>query len=681
MIDVARRVLFLAWLTSPQLPVAAQQQESVPPTHGFTIERTQFTMRDGIVLSATIFRPTARTLDERFPTVLELLPYRKDDSFYLRDYPLYAYFAARGILMVKVDLRGTGSSAGMLPEREYSDDELRDAEEVIAQLARRPESNGRVGMWGISWGGFNALQVAMRHPPALKAILALHAADDLFYDDIHYIDGVLHLDPYALQIDHENGLPRSPAYVLDSAYFAERFDREPWLFTYLRNSVDGPWWRAGSLRFQYDRLTIPAYFIGGLLDGYRDTPLRALELAKGPVKVEIGPWGHDWPDNGEPGPGYEWRGRAVRWWRHWLMDEDTGLMDEPRLVVYLRHGDAPNARLARTSGEWRGVPWPAGTPPTTWFLGDRDRLTDSAGNPRALRIPHRADAGVAAGDWWGDPTGDQREDDAAARVFDSPPLAQPQALLGFPRAVVRLRSANTRGFWSVRLEDVAPDGKVALVTGALRNGAFRVDRLTPQPMQPGEWFTLDVPLHFTTWTFQTGHRVRLAIATSQFPMAWPSPEPRTSWVEAGQQSRLELPLVPRRPGQAITLPPSEPRQTRPDARRLGPDRSDLPVYTVTRDVGTVTRRSGAEYTLGNTRIRSAEQETYRVRRDRPAAAAFVGKASHDIEQVDRHVHLSTTLEMESTSDSLHVRATRVLTENGKTVRSRTWTESLPRTIH
>ncbi|MFI5209945.1 MAG: CocE/NonD family hydrolase, partial [Gemmatimonadales bacterium] len=277
-------------------------------------------MPDGIRLAVTWWRPTATRPGETFPVLLEYLPYRKDDSFYQRDFPLYDYFARRGFIMAKVDIRGSGASEGHLPPREYSDEELADADEIIRQLAAAPGSNGRVGMWGISWGGFNSLQVAMRHPPALKAIIALHASDDLFHDDVRYIDGILHMDPYTLEIDHENGLPSTATYALDSAYFRNRFEAYPWVLTYLKQPVDGPFWRRHALLWNYGALQVPTYLIGGLLDGYRDTPIRALERATAPVKVEIGPWNHAWPDNGTPGPTYEWRGRAVRWWNQWLRD-------------------------------------------------------------------------------------------------------------------------------------------------------------------------------------------------------------------------------------------------------------------------------------------------------------------------------------------------------------------------
>ena len=209
----------------------------------YRVVRGNLSMPDGIRLAVTWWLPSPKRVGETFPALLELLPYRKDDSFYARDFPLYDYFVRRGFLLAKVDIRGTGGSSGPVPDREYSEQELDDAVAIIDRLARHPASNGSVGMWGISWGGFNALQVAMRQPPALKAIVALHASDDLYHDDVRYIDGALHIDPYMLQIDHENGLPATPDYALDSAYFRERFEAYPWVLTYLKQPVDGPFWR------------------------------------------------------------------------------------------------------------------------------------------------------------------------------------------------------------------------------------------------------------------------------------------------------------------------------------------------------------------------------------------------------------------------------------------------------
>ncbi len=208
-------------LTLPETGASAQTPAPAQAPYQYTRTRGWLRMPDGVRLAVTYWRPVPRTPGERFPVLLEYLPYRKEDSFYERDFPLYDWFVRRGFIMAKVDIRGTGSSEGHLPDREYSDIEMEDADRIIAKLALLPGSNGAIGIWGISWGGFNAIQIAMRHPPALKAIIALMATDDLYHDDIHYIDGVLHIDEYALQIDHENALPAPPDYPTRLGLFPE----------------------------------------------------------------------------------------------------------------------------------------------------------------------------------------------------------------------------------------------------------------------------------------------------------------------------------------------------------------------------------------------------------------------------------------------------------------------------
>src|SRR5215469_10591603 len=227
-------------------------------------------MPDGVRLAATLFLPPDADA-AAVPVILEYLPYRKDDAMATRDYGLYGYLTSRGYAGARVDIRGTGNSEGNLPAGEYTEQEQADAETVIAWLASQPWCTGAVGMWGISWGGFNSIQVAMRRPAALKAIIAVDASDDLYHDDVHYIDGLAHLDEYAMMIDQLNALPPAPDYPLDEDILAARFDAAPWLLSWLGHQEDGPFWRRASLRPDYARLTLPAFLIGGWYDGYRDS--------------------------------------------------------------------------------------------------------------------------------------------------------------------------------------------------------------------------------------------------------------------------------------------------------------------------------------------------------------------------------------------------------------------------
>src|SRR5262245_61036259 len=300
-------------------------------------ERTEtwIPMPDGVRLAADIYVPDGARAGERFPVLLEYLPYRKAESRERSD-PLYSYFVQRGYIVARVDIRGTGQSEGRVIPYEYSDQEQEDGEAVIDWLSKQPWSTGKVGMFGISWGGFNSIHMAMRNPPALGAIIAVDATDDLYQDDVHFIDGILHVDSWEMSQDLENARPAAPDYRIDEEYFRNRFDTEPWMMTYKRQQRDGKFWDRTALKARYDSMRVPSFLIGGWYDGYRDSIPRMFQYVKAPVKALIGPWSHAFPHDAYPKPQMEWRHEAVRWYDHWLKGIDTGIMEEPRFAVYVR---------------------------------------------------------------------------------------------------------------------------------------------------------------------------------------------------------------------------------------------------------------------------------------------------------------------------------------------------------
>ncbi|HEY9867724.1 MAG TPA: CocE/NonD family hydrolase, partial [Candidatus Obscuribacterales bacterium] len=620
---------------------------------------------------------------------LEILPYRKDDTFYLIDYPTYSYLAARGFMVVKVDIRGTGASFGDVLPREYSDQELADAEAIIAALAALPESNGNVAMWGVSWSGFNSLQVAMRRPPALKTIISIHASDDLYHDDVHYIDGVLHLDPYHLFINHELGLPRTPAYKLDDEYFSSRFDRRPWLFTYMSQQVDGEFWRSKSLRQNYAAIDIPVYLIGGLLDGYRSAMVRIFQNLDVPVKMDMGPWDHSCPDDGSPGPNYEYLDRIVRWLDRWLKGVRNGVDRElsrgKQMLLFVRGGHEPDANMETTPGKWRLQPWPVpGAGKQTFYPQPGGRLGRLTGRTALDRLVYSPGAGVAAGAWWGDTTGDMSTDDARSLVYDSQPLTRQVEIIGFPRVSLKVASSAALANWSVRLEDVGPDGKVALVTGALINASQRNSRLAPSHVVPGKPYTVSADLHFTTWTFKPGHRIRLAVSNAQFPMAWPSAELMTGTLHVGSRhTALTLPVVP------TGLSPS-PRLPKVGERLACPDAEEIEVADGKASSGKRWLYNQAD---GSTTYTSSTRSHYRIRRRRfsvkgtsswttfdrqPWRSMYRGKMVTTIESSQRTIKLTTTILVRSTRKYFHVSVTRTLCQNGQRLRIRTWRKRIRR---
>jgi putative CocE/NonD family hydrolase len=640
-------------------------------------------MPDSTRLSVTYFMPVSKEEGEKFPVLLELLPYRKDDQFYVRDYPLYSYFARRGYVGAKVDIRGTGSSEGNTPEREYSEVELQDAVEIIDQLSKASWSSGRVGMWGISWGGFNAIQVAMRKPPALEAILAMDATDDLYRDDVHYIDGIFHVDEYELSIDHDLGLPRSPEYRLDEDYFENRFNNYPWFFTYLKNQLDGEFWRKNSLRWQYDAITIPTYLIGGLLDGYRDSVPRMLEKMSAPVKGVIGPWPHAFPDNAKPGPNYEWRHEAVRWWDHWLKGIDTGILEEPRFAVFVREGHSPGDDAEVVPGHWRYEDWPISR--TNWKKMYPDRnggLADKPSYPTSHEITYHAGSGSAVGYWWGDPTGDMRTADARCRLYDSEMLHDKIEIIGFPKIRFRAATSAKLAHWIVRLEDVSPDGRATLVTGAAINGSQRQSRLEPEALTPDLECLYTFDLHFTTWTFQPGHRIRIAVSNGQFPMFWPTPSPTKSCLRVGiEDTQIALPLIPFKERPVPGFLPSQPREERKDARGISGAGWPAKQKTIVDHVNSTTGvewRGENNYEIQGRRYYSFEEMLHMTSHDNPADSSFSGEASHRIEFKGRTLELKTTLSVVSNESDFEVEFTRRIFENGNLIRERNWSETIPR---
>ncbi len=649
----------------------------------FSLENDTLEMTDGVRLAVTYYRPIAKTPGETFPVIMEKVPYRKDDFFALGDYEYGSYFAKRGYVVARVDVRGTGGSGGAIPESEYSEAEISDAVELVAQLADQSWSNGNVGMYGISWSAFNSLMTAHRKPPALKAIIAAHGSTDLFYNDVHYIDGALHIDSYAHQIDTDNSMPQSPEYRIDEEYFQNRFDREPWIFTWLRQQQDSDFWRKESLKFKAP-LEVPAYLIGGLLDGYRDFVVEVSETSKAPTIAEIGPWNHAWPEYGEPGPNYEWRQKALRWWDYWLKGIDNGILDEPRRMAFMRTGHAPATNLKVIPGYWRcDAQWPVdgGTtrrlyPQAKQQLGD----TPAAQNSAAV-LPYRAGAGMAAGGWWGEQTGDMAADDAHSLVYDSAPLTEALEIMGMPQ--VRLRVAADAPFyqWTVRLEDVAPDGQVSLISGAAINPSQRSSRLNPEALIPGEPTTLSAAIHFTTWRFKPGHRIRLAVSNAQFPMIWPSPTPGSTTLFPGATTWLELPVVPTRneTSQHCVLPPPNLNDHAPFGKELS---SNGPVFKSVRNEqtgdSTFTTASDITWTLHNNNYYSTELYRWDVNDATPANARFRGERRNVFTIAGTEIDLSTLAQIESDASYFHITFTKTLRKNGSLVRERMWRDRVPR---
>jgi predicted acyl esterase len=653
-----------------------------PPTYGVRMEQAWILMKDGVRLAATLYMPDGAKPTEKFPALLEYLPYRKDDGTAAGDYPKHAYFARRGYVSVRVDIRGFGASEGVPPEREYSEQEQVDGEQIIDWLAHQSWSNGNVGMFGISWGGFSALQMAMRHPPALKAIIAVHATAELFHDDVHYIDGMAHIDEFELNMDMAEGWVGAPDYPLDEKTLGPRFDSPPWSLLYLKHQHDGPFWR-DRVR-PLSEITIPSFLIGGLQDGYRDNVPDMLVQSKAPIKAIVGPWNHSFPNEPDFGPQIEWRDQAVRWFDHWLKDRDTGVQQDPRLVIYMQHWHPPDPSLQNVPGEWRREDvWPpSDAKATTFFMRANHALTDSPEAPDTHELKYIPSVGVEAGFWWGELLSDPRPVDAFSLVYDSAPLPEEVAILGRPHARLRASANAPLADWFARLSDVAPDGTVTQITGAGLNGAQRESMSEPRDLEPGKVYPLDIEMHLTSWVFPKGHRIRVAISNALWPMMLPTPYSMTTSLELGgeQGSRLVLPVVPVRGVPAPAFSPPEPSEERRDIKSEGfPWPGE---WTVERDEARQKTtvhwkgKDGYEYPWG--KQDDFENLTYDVDDAHPETCSVRGEAESIFALKGRTLTWRGHLLVTTDQKNFYYKYTRELLRDGQMLKSKTWQETIPR---
>lgn len=680
--NFATAALLLA-LSAGLVPARAYESAS-PPQYGFTLERTGIRMSDGVTLAVTLYRPTGAPKGARFPVILNYLPYRKDDDEAQEQYGLFSYFARRGYVGAAVDIRGFGDSGGTPPGREYSAQERADGEQVIAWLARQPWSNGKVGMFGISWGGFNSIQMAMRNPSALKAIVAVAATERLYREDVHYIDGIVHIDEFELTMDLGEGRSGAPDYSLAPDVIGPRMSSKPWSLTYLEHQRDGAFWH--SPERPLSSIHVPCFLIGGLHDGYRDSIPRMLRQVAAPVKAWIGPWNHAWPDDSDYGPLYGWREQAVRWFDYWLKGRDTGVVQDPKLVIYLQHAYPPGPQDQTIPGAWRAYDgWPpTGTHPERLFLQPNHTLRRQPQETGQNELRYVPSAGAEVGIfWWGDLQPDMRPFDAYSLVYDTQPLSRDTAIIGLPRVRFYASATAPQADWIARLEDVAPDGRVTLVTGAALNGAQRDSLSQPKSLVPGKTYAFTLNLHLASYVFPKGHRIRLALSNAMWPTLWPTPYPMDTTVELGgrQPSWIDLPRVPlagRAPPAALLQPPS-PVEKPPDITGGGFDWPGS--YSIQRDEYGHTRvvwKGGYDVHYKWGLFHDAEKLTYTIDDAHPAEATDVGDIVN-IQHVGAHTltwqgHLSVRSDLHD----FHYRHTRTLLRDGKVVISRTWQKTIPR---
>lgn len=652
-------------------------------------EHIWITLSDGCRLGARLWLPDAAA-HTRVPAVLEYIPYRKRDGTRARDEPMHGYFAQHGYAAVRVDMRGSGESDGHLAD-EYLQQEQDDALEVIAWIARQPWCTGAVGMQGKSWGGFNALQIAARRPPALKAIITTCSTDNRYTDDIHYMGGCLLNDNLwwgSIMLAYQSR-PLDPL-IVGAGWrerWLERIDTLPFFpALWLQHQRYDRYWKHGSVCEDFAAIQCPVLIVGGWTDSYTNAVLRLLEGLKVPRLGIIGPWGHLYPHDGVPGPAIGYLQEAVRWWDHWLKGADTGIMDEPMLRAYIEDPVEPLGTRTYTPGYWAGErSYPsADIEPRRLYLR-ADRSLGERQQQRAelsIRSPHSH--GKAAGEWMGvgapgeQPT-DQRLDDGGALVFDTPALSGELAVLGSPVLQLRVAADAPVAQLAVRLCDVAPDERVARVSYQLLNLTHRDGHEHPSELEPGRYYDVKVTLNACGHRFLPGHRVRLSIASAYWPMVWPAPYAATLSVSV-TESALDLPVRHGRERQAIAFEPPVHGPLTPVTvvepgviRRftLQDQLSGENTY-LTEGIGGVFGEGVLRFDEVDVQIAHALKRELTIKDDDPLSARYLLTQSYEMGREGWRTRVDTSAQMHSDRANFYLSGTLTARLNGELVAERQW---------
>lgn len=515
------------------------------------IENIWIPMSDGVKLAARLWLPEDAE-ENPVPVLLSYNPYRKRSDTRLTDETIYPYFAQNGYAGIRVDIRGSGDSEG-LPMDEYVKQEQDDALEIFAWLERQPWCTGKAGMFGLSWGGFNTLQVAARRPPALKAVITHCSTDDRYSDDAHYRGGTVIQDMFiwGAYFFHIGAHPPDPEIVGDRW-------RDMWMnrlknmdfnvINWFRHQHRDDYWKHASVIENYSDIECPVYAIGGWVDCYSNAVPRLLAGLKVPRKGLIGPWGHIYPHNerAQPGPRIDYLNEALRWWDYWLKDIDTGIMDEPTLRVWMQEESAC-CGMNNVNGRWVAEEtWPpARMKPRTYYI-NASGLEANEGPENALRLTPRQTVGETAPNWCAfnmqtELPVDQTIDDARSLSFDSEPLEENFEILGAPVVTVDVAVDKPVAYLAVRLNEVFPSRSSKRVTYTILNLTHRDNHETPTALEPGKRYRIALKLDDIAHVFKRGSRLRVAISTTYWPHSWPSPEPVNLTLYTGT-STLDLPV-------------------------------------------------------------------------------------------------------------------------------------------
>lgn len=536
------------------------------PEYRITVEKNvPAKMRDGTTLHADVYRPDA---PGRFPVILLRLPYGKHMA---ADFGDHEFFPARGYVVVIQDGRGRFESEGTYYPLI---DEPFDGYDTVEWAASLPYANGLVGTQGQSYLGATQYLLAPTRPPHLRCAFPVSAAADFHQSWVYHTGGAFSLGwqiPYAIFLARNTidrlgvkeelwpkirpdllrginfGNPLTPeAYKrLPLMYWAELLKNvAPYMREYLTHPEDGPYWWAVNIERQHRNINIPMYHVSSWYDIFlRDAlvhfnGLRSRAMtpeARGGQRLLLGPWAHLFPyttpttggtgdiDFG-PNAFMDLHDTQLRWFDYWLKGIDNGMMEE-----------APIRLFVMGTNQWRDeYEWPlARTRYTPCYLRSGGKANSLHGDGTLSFEPpaeepadhYRYDPADPVPTCGGNtliiPVGvkDQREIEARrdVLVYTGDLLEKPVEVTGPIKVVLYASSSAPDTDFTAKLVDVRPDGYAQNIADGIIRARYRESAMTPKRITKGEVVEFTIDLWATSHVFLPGHRLRVEVASSNFP--------------------------------------------------------------------------------------------------------------------------------------------------------------------
>jgi len=521
------------------LPVSAR---TLPPLElgGVTEEQVMIPMRDGVRLSAWLYRPAG---DAKLPAVFEQ---RYADTTGAATRRNAADLARAGFAVAMVSFRGAQESEGTyVGYRALGWGRQQDGYDVCEWLAAQPWCTGRVGTFGSSQGGFAQNFLAVARPPHLVCQYMVDTGLSLFQEGYRR-GGVTRPERFS----GFGNVCRNPA---DNAALLAEWDAHP-------NYDD--YWRAEDCSLHFEKMDVPCFTIGswydfmvqGSIESFIGRQHRGGPHSRGRQQLAVGPWLHGrmnkTPKVGElvyPADAF-WpeREHMVRWFNHWLKGEDTGIMKEPAVRYYVMGAVGEPGAPGNT---WREAPdWPPPARETRLFLHEQGRLTPTAPAQADRRTTFESDPRrpmVHAGaSFPGARDARHFEVQPEVRTWTSEVLDTPVEWTGAVHAEIWLSSTAPDTDVILRVSDVYPDGRSMLVMdyplrARYREGFDRQVLLTPDEPALLRW-----RIGWTSLIFNRGHRIRVTIASTAAPLHEPNNQtggPQTvDWMKETRVARNSI---------------------------------------------------------------------------------------------------------------------------------------------